>query len=381
MTCTSSLISSVAQAVTRPSCMVAGLLLATGIACTDSLGPDDGAESPPGGIIFVSDRSGAVSGTGAPLCDIYRVNADGTDLENLTNDPAQIYRDLRLSPDGTRIAFESDRVGCFNIWSMDTEGTGPEQLTGQPGERCSQMPRWSGDGFRIGFTTSREPIERSWEAYVMNADGSDPHNVSDDAGLGEGYADWPHAWSPDGRLVFHHQKTDLPETYIVYADGTGREPFLETQAGYAPFWSPDGSKVAFITERDGNQEVYLMNSDGTGVLNLTQNPGDDTFFHGSRANLFVDPWSPDGTLVSFASERDGNQEIYVMHRDGTGLTNVTNNPATDRFAGWSPDGNWIAFESDRTGQWHIYAVNLDRAELWQITSGSANDWNAIWVGG
>jgi TolB protein len=307
------------------------------------VGPEDEAGGPPGGIIFVSDRSGAVSDTGVPLTDIFRVNADGTDMENLTEEPARIYRDLRLSPDGMKIAFESDRLSCFNIWAMNIQGTGSAQLTGQPGERCNEMPRWSRNGSQVAFTSSREPIERSWEAYVMDADGDDPHNVSDDGGLGEGGADWPHTWLPDGRLVFHHQKVGPPRTFTVDADGVGREPFLELQAGYAP--------------------------------------GDDTFYHGARANLFVDPWSPGGTILAFASERTGNREVYVIHEDGSGLTNVTNDPATDRFDGWSPSGDWIAFESDRNGPWHIFAVNPDRGELWQVTDGSANDWNAIWVGG
>ena len=375
------LIPSASLAVTRPICVVAALFLILGSACTDSVGPGDKAEGPPGRILFVSDRSGAVSTTGEPLSDIFRVNADGTDIENLTKEPARIYRDLRLSPDGMTIAFESDRVGCFNIWVMNIEGTGATQLTGQPGERCNEMPRWSRDGSQVAFTSSREPIERSWEVYVMDADGDDPHNVSDDGGLGEGWADWPHTWLPNGRLVFHHQKAGPPRTFVVEADGTGREPFLELQAGYAPFLSPDGSKVAFLSEREGNQEIYVMNSDGTGVTNLTQNSGDDTFYHGSRANLFIDPWSPDGTMIAFASERTGNRDIYVIHEDGTGLTDVTNDPATDRFVGWSPDGDWIAFESDRNGPWHIFALNPDRGELWQVTAGSANDWNAIWVDG
>jgi len=366
---------------TRLFCVIAALFLVSGIACTDSVGPEDEAGGPPGGILFVSDRSGVVSDTGWPLTDIFRVNADGTDLENLTEEPARVYRNLRLSPDGMKIAFVSDRIGCYNIWVMDIEGTGPTQLTGQPGERCNEGPRWSRDGSQMAFTSSREAIERSWEAYVMDSGGDDPHNVSDDGGLGDGGADWPHTWLPDGRLVFHHQKVGPPRTFTVELDGAGPEPFLELQTGYAPFYSPDGSKVAFVSEREGNQEIYIMNSDGTGVRNLSQDPGDDTFLHGSLMSLFVDPWSPGGTKLAFASERTGNREIYVIREDGSGLTNVTNDPATDRFDGWAPSGDWIAFESDRNGPWHIFAVNPEQGELWQITDGTANDWLAIWVGG
>lgn len=359
--------------------VAAGLLLVAGAACSDSVGPGEETDGSQDQLVFVSDRSGVLSETGDPLTDIYRVMADGSGMENLTNAPAPVYRDLRLSSDQTKIAFESDRVGCYNVWVMGVDGTNPLQLTGQPGERCNEMPRWSRDGSRLAFTTSREPIERSWEAYVMNADGTNPHNVSDDSGLGDGGADWPHGWSSDGRLVFHHQKTGPPRTFIAHIDGSGRAPFLELEAGYAPFWSPDGSQIAFVSEQDGSPDVYVMNSDGSGIRNLTQDPGEDTFFHGDRANLYINPWSPNGTMMAFMSQRDGNGEVYVMGPDGSGLSNLTNDPGTDRFDGWSADGTRIAFESDRTGSWHIYVVNVDGTGLRQLTDGSSNDWNAIWV--
>jgi Tol biopolymer transport system component len=366
--------------VAQRTVRMAGLFLLVGIACTDSVGLDDGTDGPSAQILFVSDRTGQFSDSGQPLFDIFRVDAEGVELENLTNEPAVTYRDLRLSPDGMRIAFESDRTGCYNIWVMDLEELGTVQLTGQqPGERCNKMPRWSKDGSRIAFTSSREPIERSWESYVMNADGTEPHNVSDDGGVGEGNVDWPHSWLDDGRLVFHSQRVGPPRAYLVDAEGTNLEPILQSQAGYALFWSPDGSKAAFMSEQDGNQEIYVMNSDGTGVLNLTQNPSRDTFYNHCCGNLAIDPWSPDGALIAFVSERDGNPEVYVVHADGSGLTNLTENPGTERLDGWSPDGKWIAFESDRSGTWQIFVVSPDKAELRQITDGSGNAWNAIWV--
>ncbi|HKJ92283.1 MAG TPA: hypothetical protein VJ957_03895 [Longimicrobiales bacterium] len=85
----------------------------------------------------------------------------------------------------------SDRAGCYNIWVMNTDGTGPAQLTGAPGERCSEAPRWSPDGSRIAFHTSRESIDRSWEVYVMNADGTGLVNLTDGTAN-----DWDAVWLP-----------------------------------------------------------------------------------------------------------------------------------------------------------------------------------------
>jgi hypothetical protein len=125
----SRLIPSEAQKVACRWRILTGLFLTTGIACTDSLGPEDEPAGPSGRIVFVSDRSGAVSASGAALSDIYRTNGDGTGLENFTKYPAQVYRDLRLSPDGGWIAFESDRSGQWHICAVKPDGTKLWQIT------------------------------------------------------------------------------------------------------------------------------------------------------------------------------------------------------------------------------------------------------------
>jgi TolB protein len=102
-------------------------------------------------------------------------------------------------------------------------------------------------------------------------------------------------------------------------------------------WSPDGTQIAFISDRDGDvmaygdvvglvPEVYVMNADGTGQTNLTNNPTADD----------EPAWSPDGSEIAFRSYRDGNHEIYVMDADGTGQTNLTNDSASDIDHAWLP---------------------------------------------
>ena len=104
--------------------------------------------------------------------------------------------------------------------------------------------------------------------------------------------------------------------YVVNADGSGgAEPHAEAEgAAYAaPAWSPDGRKIAFASERDGNSEIYLMNADGSGQRNLTRNLAYD----GDPA------WSPDGRKITFVSNRDGRYEVYVMNADGSGQRSLT----------------------------------------------------------
>ncbi|MEJ2677778.1 MAG: hypothetical protein P8174_01730 [Gemmatimonadota bacterium] len=357
--------------------VLAAFALAALSACGDSSGPDNVGNQAQDKILFVSDRGGQTGDTGTPLTDIYAMNADGSEMTNLTEAPAVTYRELRPSPDHGKLVFESDRSGCYNIWVVNVDGTEATQLTGAAGERCSETPRWSPDGSKITFQTSRESIDRSWEVYVMNADGSDPHNVSDNGGVTETAWDFSHGWTPDGKVVFHHVISSF-ETYVVNADGTELQPLFADTGNYAPFWSPDGSKVAFVSERDGNAEIHMMNADGTGVQNLTNDSAADTF-EGLDNNSSIDPWSPDGSMLAFTSQRDGNREIYVMSADGTGLVNVTNDPGEDWFDGWSPDGSKMLFTSDRGGTKDIYVVNADGTGLVRLTDGTANSWDAVWV--
>ena len=129
----------------------------------------------------------------------------------------------------------------------------------------------------------------------------------------------------------------------------------------SPAWSPDGKRIAFYSERDGNAEIYVMNADGSGVTRLTRTAADEGY----------PSWSPDGRTITFDSDRDGNFEIYAMDADGGNPRRLTTHPARDVSASWSPDGAGIAFMSDRGGGFDAYRMppaGGDPARVTQTTS-------------
>jgi Tol biopolymer transport system component len=142
------------------------------------------------------------------------------------------------------------------------------------------------------------------------------------------------------------------------------------QADFNPSWSPEGTKIAFTSDRDGNQEIYVMNADGTEQTNLTNDPGSDNY----------PDWSPDGSKIAFTSRRDGIEEIYVMNTDGAGPTRLTDASCCwSRNPSWSPDSTKIAFTAWREGQEQreqIYVMASDGSG--QASLSDARGWEADW---
>ncbi|TML16858.1 MAG: hypothetical protein E6G33_04530 [Actinobacteria bacterium] len=115
-------------------------------------------------------------------------------------------------------------------------------------------------------------------------------------------------------------------------------------------YSPDGTKIAFMNNYDGDFEICVMNADGTGIKQLTKNSAIDGY----------PTWSPDGRKIAFASDRDGDDDIWVMNADGSDQTNITSDdPSNNEDPHWSPDGRWIGSTTDGYGVWHVLLLSPD----------------------
>ncbi len=165
---------------------------------------------------------------------------------------------------------------------------------------------------------------------------------------------------PVKKVAFVSSRDGNYEIYTMYPDGTNLTRVTNSGAtDQEPEWSPDGTRILFVSNRDGNYELYTMNPDGTAVTRLTTNGAAD-----------ISPaWSKDGTKIAFASNRDNPSfEIYTMNASGSGVTRITTHPAGNRQPSWSPDGTRIAFVSHRDGHEEIYTMNADGTGLTRLTT-------------
>ena len=183
--------------------------------------------------------------------------------------------------------------------------------------------------------------------------------------------DWAPVWAPDGqRLAFLSNRDGNTEVYVMAADGTNPTNLTQNASDdWAPVWAPDGQRLAFLSNRDGNTEVYVMAADGTNPTNLTQSVDDD----------WSPVWAPDGQRLAFLSNRDGNTEVYVMAADGTNPTNLTQNASDDWSPVWAPDGQRLAFLSNRDGNTEVYVMAADGTNPTNLTQNASDDRAPVWA--
>lgn len=196
--------------------------------------------------------------------DIYVMNADGSDETRLTSDVGDDVSP-EWSPDGSRIAFNSRRDGNRDIYVVNADGSGEVRLTSSI--RDDADPDWSNDGSQITFSSRRDG---NAEIYKMNADGTDPVRLT----IGGTDAENP-VWSPLASLIVFTRSSQI----FSVDPNTGVESALTSSDGHnsSPVWSPDGTKIAFFSTRDGDREVYTMNADGTSVKQETVNDVPDSW--------------------------------------------------------------------------------------------------------
>ncbi len=183
------------------------------------------------------------------------------------------------------------------------------------------------------------------------------------------------SWSSDGfRIAFSANFDGDDEIYLINVDGTGLVKLTDnTASDRDPAWSPNGLTVVFASDRDGagQYELYSVEPNAANLTRLTDSAGNN-----------LDPaWSPDSRFIVFVSDRDRDADLYIMNADGTNERLVTlNDQAEDRYPAWSPDGRWIAYSSNReTANPQIYLIDPYGERIVRVTTGTGDDVDPAWM--
>lgn len=314
------------------------------------------------------------------------MNPDGSNPVNVSEELDARGTFPIWSPDGSKIAFAKNRpddfevvnrdivLGPREIWVMNADGSNRVNLTNHDGD--DEGPRWSPDGSKIAFESDRNG---EWEIFVMNNDGSDSRRL----GVGERAK-----WSPDGsKILFDVARPDpwQHDPFIMNDDGSGRRKLadLPNLTTTSVSWSPNGRRVMLHGIVDDNwlMKIYVVNVDGSNLTDITKNLTPAKGF----TDIFPGPWSPDGRRIVFSTHVNDwgggplNSDIFVMNTDGTHLTNLTNHPKSDIQPSWSPDGSKIIFTSVRDGNDDIFIMDADGSNPINLTNHPAHDTDPSWL--
>ena len=284
-----------------------------------------------GRLAFISDRDGE-------FFQVYTMNADGSDVQQLTTDPTNKWSpdwafngtQLAWSTDGTRLIYVADGGpgNDLDLWMINADGTDPQNLTNAPGDDF--QPNWCGEENLWWASTRIQGVHQIFGITLSSlAQGLRPFNFSGTHNNPREFD--PFAYPGCERLVFTSTLDGPNEIWRYWPDCEECYRKVRTykaEGGRAeePALSPDGTLMAYTRVLGGATEVVVADvADRVTNVQLT-----------SSLNNFSAQWSPDGQWLTFVSLRDGNREVYVMTIAGTSQMNLTQNAATDTDPVWQP---------------------------------------------
>jgi serine/threonine protein kinase/Tol biopolymer transport system component len=269
--------------------------------------------------------------------------------------------------DRNRIAFVSERDGNADIYVMNPDGTGLRPLT--RGGSSDYYPRWSPDGCQIishSYPPEIQAGEGDAQLFLIDVETGD-RTLVEAAVSNAKFADW----APDGeRIVFSGEQDGNWDLYIFNLTTEGLRRLTQGQNNdYFPAWSPDGMEVAFVRDNGDDRDIFIVSADGLDVQNITNRAGWD----------WQPSWSPDAQEIAFAAFHDDSYEIFVMRADGGNVRQLTDMPGVNNTEPrWSPDAQRIVFVSTPDGDAEIYVMDADGTSLVRLTNVEQADYNPHW---
>jgi Tol biopolymer transport system component/DNA-binding winged helix-turn-helix (wHTH) protein len=318
--------------------------------------------SPTGEWLAFTDRDSADGPT-----SIYLLSLETREKVRLTTPPADhLVGDSqpRFSPDGESVAFVRERVKLqSDVHLVSISGNGePIRLT--TNNHITRGLDWTHDGQSVVFSANRLGREGFFSLWRVSIHGGEP----DPLPLG-GQGVSPTLSQQGGRMSY----AKLDEVMDIWRiDGPAatdsQEPatrlISSTRYDYFPAYSPDGEKIAFVSQRSGSQEIWVSGRDGSNAKRLT-------FLEDMHT---MDPsWSPDGQRIAFWSSAGGNYDIYVVAAAGGNPDQLTRDTSEEIAPNWSRDGRWVYFYSNRTGRRELFRVPAEGGDAAQLTTNGGTE--------
>ena len=317
-----------------------------------------------GGLYFTSDRDGNY--------EIYQRDISSDEDINITQTAEDEYEAV-LSPNKKWLVF---RVGAENnssieVFNLDS-GSEAERFPISRGSGNFYAPVWSGDSSRIAYVGDVKG--QGSKVFISGVRDSSPAKLSDIEAVEVG------DWSSDGEsVVFSSNDKERLGIHVRNPDGVNQRQ-MTCGKDYGAKWSPDSKRLAFISEREGNPDIYVMERDAEDELcpNTKDSRKDVLRLTETDESESDISWSPDSRNILFVSERDGNKEIYVMESSGNKQIRLTFNEKADYSPVWSPDGRTIAFVSELDGDADIFTMDSSGQNQARITNNDSADTDPRW---
>jgi len=266
-----------------------------------------------------------------------------------------------------QIAFTASDGGRRDVWLIHPDGSNERSLTGELENVFAEAPVWSPDGRTIAFDGVNGDYGTR-DILLVNVDGREPEQIW--LTRSPGYDCYP-SFAADGEtLVYMSEREGNRDLYIMDMDGNDVAQLTDVPAiDYEPAFSPDGSQIAFVSRRTGKSQIYVMDADGDNVTQITE----------IDSLNWRPAWSPDGEWIAFESWREGNGDIFIMRPDGSELQQLTTSLAEDGHPHFSPDGRYLVFHSQRTGNYQLFIMEVEQPEtVWHLETESVRSLLPTW---